>query len=129
MENFIIDTEREAFLESQSAEWASPEREGSKTLMNDLFNSDIPPHGLSTVRLQNRTMGILAAGIQMTINALAVASFHILNDSSIYLKLREELHNAIPDPSIAPLLPDLEKSPYLSACIEEGKFLKRFCFL
>lgn len=66
-------------------------------------------------------MGLLAAGIQRTKTALAVISFHILENPAIYQQLRAELYEAIPDAWDVPSSVELERLPYLSSCIEEGK--------
>ena len=125
MEIFITNAKREARSGPQAQERAGPTHEVPRTVLNDLFNSNLPPHELSITRLQNETMGLLAAGIQTTKTALAVASFHILNEPFICRKLRAELNDAIPNPSDIPALTQLETLPYLSACVEEGNLPAR----
>ena len=52
--------------------------------------------------------------------ALTTASYHLISNPPILKKLQAELKAAIPDLSIESDLPQLEKLPYLSACIQEG---------
>lgn len=53
--------------------------------------------------------------------ALGVTSYHILANPEIERRLKAELSNAIPDPDEIPTWMELEKLPYLSAVITEGK--------
>lgn len=54
--------------------------------------------------------------------ALSVGGFHIINNPKVFKRLREELENAIPDPNQMPTLEQLEKLPYLDACMQECKY-------
>ena len=120
MEVFITEAKHKAAQEPYRDRYSELAGAGRRTVLDDLFESDLPPEELSVDRLQNETMGLLAAGIQTTKTALAIASFHILNDPAIYLRLREELYKEIPDPLKIPSVVELEKLPYLSSCVEEG---------
>ncbi|KAK3331800.1 cytochrome P450 [Cercophora scortea] len=53
-------------------------------------------------------------------NTLLVASCHILTDPDIYSRLRGELLDAFPDPSIRGKWTEYEKLPYLTALIKES---------
>lgn len=52
---------------------------------------------------------------------LTVATFHILDKPHIQKLLRAELTEAMPDPNTILAWDELEKLPYLSAVIAEGK--------
>lgn len=92
-----------------------------KTVFSSLLASNLPPEELSITRLQHEAAGIVGAGIETTKSTLTLASFYILDTPDILRRLREELIDAIPDPKNPPTLSDLEKLPYLTAVIQEGK--------
>lgn len=94
-----------------------------KTVFNALLESDLPTQEVSLTRLQHEAITVIGAGFETTKYALTVASFHIINAPSIYQHLRHELDAAIPDPNDIPALSELEKLPYLTACIQECAFL------
>lgn len=94
----------------------------AKTVFATLLDSSLPAEELSLTRLQHEAINLIGAGVESTKRALSVGSFHILDNPAILARLREELFSAIPDPQTPPPLYVYEKSPYLSACIEEGAF-------
>ncbi|THC99244.1 hypothetical protein EYZ11_001243 [Aspergillus tanneri] len=90
-----------------------------KTVFNALLESDLPCEEVTLTRLQHEAITVIGAGFETTKYALSVASFHIVNTPSIYRRLRQELEAAIPDPHNIPPLSELERLPYLTACIQE----------
>ncbi|KAI9642746.1 hypothetical protein NHQ30_008477 [Ciborinia camelliae] len=96
------------------------EERKSDTVFSALLNSDLPPDEVSITRLQHEAISITGAGIETTMRALSVTSFHLIANPSILQRLHEELDKAIPNPSIIPPYDDLAQLPFLSACIEEG---------
>lgn len=90
-----------------------------KTVFNALLESDLPPQEVTLTRLQHEAITVIGAGFETTKYALTVASFHIINTPSIFHRLRRELDAAIPDPDHILPLGELEKLPYLTACIQE----------
>ena len=91
------------------------------TVFNELMDSTLPPEELSISRLQDEAVSLIGAGIESTRWTLTLACYHILDNPSILKRLQQELHELIPDPAKAPSLSQLEQSPYLSACVEEGQ--------
>lgn len=91
-----------------------------KTVFSDLLASDLPPQEKSVTRLQQEAAGIVGAAIETTKTTLTLATFYVLNDSTILKNLKEELERAIPDLSKLPTLAELEQLPYLTAVIQEG---------
>lgn len=91
------------------------------TVFSALLESSLPPEELSVIRLQHEAISVTGAGIETTMRALSVASFHIIANPPVFRRLREELTTAIPDPENPPSWDELGKLPYLSACIDEGK--------
>jgi cytochrome P450 len=90
------------------------------TVFQELLNSDLPPQEKETLRLQDEAQLVVAAGVTTTGWALSVASFHIINNPSIFSRLRKELNEAIPDPSQPLSWTELEKLPYLTGCVREA---------
>jgi cytochrome P450 len=90
------------------------------TIFHELLESNLPQQEKSLSRLDDEALGTIGAGVTTIAWALVIASVHLLNNPSILEKLQTELKAAIPDPTIQPDLPELEKLPYLSACIQEG---------
>ncbi|KAJ6043515.1 cytochrome P450 [Penicillium canescens] len=84
----------------------------SKFLQNEEKSLDL---------LQQEAASLTGAGIETTKTALAMATFHILDNPAIYQRLRAELRDAMPDPVGSPLsLSQLEKLPYLHAVVQEA---------
>lgn len=97
-----------------------PLDEKSNTVFNAILDSNLPPEEVSLTRLQHEAISVTGAGIETTMRGLSVASFHILDNPPVLQLLQEELEAAIPDVHNPPPLKDLEKLPYLSACIDES---------
>ena len=87
-----------------------------------LLDSKLPPSELTLTRLQHEAISVIGAGLETTRWALSVACFHLLDNKDILSRLKEELSAAIPDPGSMPTLSELQRLPWLSACIEESKF-------
>jgi cytochrome P450 len=88
-----------------------------------LLDSDLPAPEKTLERLRFEGASIVSAGIETTRWVLSVATFHVLDQPEISAKLKKEVHSIWPDNDTSPSLSDLEKLPYLSAVIQEGKFL------
>ncbi|KAK2777058.1 hypothetical protein FQN52_003241 [Onygenales sp. PD_12] len=72
-------------------------------------------------RLADEAAIIVAAGVETTAFALTVGTFHIVNTPAIYQRLKNELQAALPNgDTVMPSLLELEKLPYLKACIQES---------
>jgi cytochrome P450 len=100
------------------------EKEGCHTtIFDEILKSKLPPQELSQIRLQNEAMSIIGAGIKTTKWAFTVSCYHILANAAFLQWLRQELNAAIPDPANMPSWGDLEHLPFLTACIEEDRFL------
>ncbi|KAK1143049.1 hypothetical protein N8T08_007113 [Aspergillus melleus] len=110
-------------MEYQITEVLADRKAGKKperTVFHALLESDLPPEDLSSMRLQHEAISVVGAGIETTKWALSVGGFHIINNPRLYRRLREELESAIPDPKNIPPLKELERLPYLTACIQES---------
>ena len=92
-----------------------------KTIFSDLFAADLPTQEKDVTSFQNQAAGIVGAGIETTRAVMTLASFHILSQPEILKRLRQELEAAFPDLARPPTLTELERLPYLTAVIHEGK--------
>ena len=90
------------------------------TIFHELLESNLPPQEKELQRLGDEAQTVLGAGLETTAWTLTVATFHILNNPQILKTLRDELQQAIPNPSDVLDWQHLEKLPHLSACIQEA---------
>lgn len=93
---------------------------GRPTLFHHLLQSNLPQHEKTVEHLSQEGVSVVAAGSDTTGIALTVTTFHLLDNSDILARLKNELIEALPDPQATPAWSDLEKLPYLSAIIREG---------
>ncbi|TVY27685.1 Cytochrome P450 monooxygenase [Lachnellula hyalina] len=94
------------------------------TIIDHMLQSDLPPSDLTQKRITDEAQVIMAAGVETSSICLAVGTFHIVNTPHIATRLHKELVHAFP-PNNAnrryiPELLELEKLPYLKACIQEA---------
>jgi cytochrome P450 len=72
-------------------------------------------------RLVLELMAIMGAGTATTSWILTLTTYHILADPAKEKRLREELQEVMSDfPERMPRWAELEKLPYLTACLKEG---------
>lgn len=86
-----------------------------ETVFNAFLESSLPPKELSVTRLQHEAISVTGAGIETTMRALSLVSFHIIANPLVFQRLREELISAIPNPENPPSWDELGTLPYLSA--------------
>lgn len=85
-----------------------------------VLESDLPPHEKHPDRLEREGMAFIIAGSEAPSQALSTITYHLLANPEKLAKLRTELELAAPNPDILPPLAQLETTPYLHACIQEG---------
>lgn len=90
------------------------------TIFHEILRSDLPPEDKTQRRITDEAVVVVGAGIETTGYALTVGTFHIANTPRIYKRLHEELIQTFPDLTSIPSLLELEKLPYLKACIQES---------
>jgi len=96
--------------------------EAHPTIFRELVHSDLPPEEKTLERLQHEGQILVAAGGDTVKTTTYVAICHVLLNRMILANLKEELLTAWPDlDGPQPSLPSLEKLPYLTAVIQEGK--------
>jgi cytochrome P450 len=93
----------------------------TKSLAQHLLASDMPESEKTTQRLAGEFIAILAGGTMTTARALATITYFVLADPQIENQLRETLAEPMAGyPDNVPRWAELEKIPYLAACVKEG---------
>ncbi|KAL2868567.1 cytochrome P450 [Aspergillus lucknowensis] len=92
------------------------------TVFDTLLAGDLPPAEKTVQRLKGEGQILIGAGTLTTGNALKTIIFHIQDNPRILHNLRAELDTALADtdPLNMPDPSQLERLPYLTACIWEG---------
>ena len=103
-----------------SSEVKSRPIDTKRTIFHHILRSDLPETEKTVERLTQDGVVTVAAGIMTTAWALSVTSFHILSRPDVLRKLKDELDVISVDPGQAPCLAQIERLPYLTACIKEG---------
>jgi cytochrome P450 len=92
------------------------------TVFDEMLASKLPPKELSFDRLSQEAMALTTAGVETVKATITFAIFHCLANPNIEARLKAELAEAIPDPSVIPPWVELERLPYLTAVINESEF-------
>ncbi|RHZ57051.1 hypothetical protein CDV55_101664 [Aspergillus turcosus] len=100
---------RETMASSDSAGGPHP------TIFQEILNSKLPPHEKALRRLAQDGGAVVGAGTVTTAWAITVAVYHLLSQPATLRKLKNELATADTTD-----LTDLERLPYLAACIQEA---------
>lgn len=89
--------------------------------MQTILSSDLPPSQKTRSRLATEASVVLAAGGITTMRMLTITSYYLLSSPSKLHHLQSELNSLMRSyPTTNPRWSDLEKLPYLSACIKEA---------
>lgn len=92
-----------------------------QSVFHHLLASDISEFEKSTTRLQAESMVILIAGTVTSAHTLSMVIYHVLSNPHMEKRLREDLQDImVCYPARNPRWVDLEKIPYLQACIKES---------
>lgn len=94
-------------------------REGRGTIFDALIDPSLPPEERTVDRLAQEAVIVLGAGTETTANVLTVASYHLLKNRPVLLKLREELKQVMPKPFTKATWSQLEQLPYLVSRIRQ----------
>lgn len=99
-----------------------------RTVFHSILESDIPTEEKKLLRLTQEGQVVVGAGADTTANALAVTTFHLLNNPDKLAKLLKELEEALPDKFQHAKLSRIEQLPYL-VCPFSSPFLRVSCQL
>ncbi|KAK6213607.1 cytochrome P450 [Colletotrichum tabaci] len=92
-----------------------------ETLFDHIVNSDLPESEKSVERLASEAQVVMGAGTVTTARTMDYLAVHILLNDHIHNRLREELKGPMKDfPEVIPSLAELERLPFLQACIKEA---------
>jgi cytochrome P450 len=108
--------------ETGNTEEETTKKTPSTTSFSEILSSTtLPASDKSQQRLADEAQILVAAGVETTAFALSVGIFHIVNTPHIRRLLQDELFAAFPlGYKTMPSLHELEKLPYLRACIQES---------
>lgn len=93
---------------------------GHRTILHDLLESNLPPQEKARNRLRDEAFSLVTAGSGTTAHTCKCTTYYIQADPRIHSKLIQELRVIMPIRETLPKLTDLEKLPYLTACVLEG---------
>ena len=88
--------------------------------MSSYLTNALPLQEKTAQHLHDTANMLLAAGFETTGFTLTTATYHILANSAILGRLRQELQAGIPCPNHIPPWQELSRYPYLSAIIKES---------
>ncbi|KAK5127636.1 hypothetical protein LTR85_006977 [Meristemomyces frigidus] len=80
----------------------------------------LPPEEKTDKMLQQNALMLVAAGLETTGFALSTATYHILANPAVGRRLKAELVGIWPKDGSLPSWTQLEKLPYLTACLKES---------
>jgi len=109
-------------VEEKVTEMLENNRRGNKadgTIFQTMLDSDLPPEEKSPARLQDEGQSIVGAGSETTARSLTILSFYFTQNPTKLDRVRQELKTVL-RPEGEGWLPQLEKLPYLTACIQES---------
>ncbi|KIW25414.1 hypothetical protein, variant [Cladophialophora immunda] len=90
------------------------------TIFHEILDSSLPAAEKRTSRLADEGATVVSAGAVTTGWTLPVTVFYLLSNPAVLQHLKQELYEAIPDPTKPTALPELERLPYLTGVIQEG---------
>lgn len=114
--------DKEMRAQVQEALAGAANKEQPDTIFTSIIQSDIPKSEITVERLQHEAISVVGAGIETTMRALTISAFHIVHNPDVHRRLREELKEAIPHSDRMLSWEELEKLPFLTACIHECLF-------
>ncbi|KAH6973674.1 cytochrome P450 [Ilyonectria sp. MPI-CAGE-AT-0026] len=119
MKNDILDQIHSIETQQNTDKWTL---DGSHpTIFHELLSSKtLPAREKTPSRLAQEGQILVQGGTLTTSWAMSLATFHLLNRPSTLRKLRDELFEAIPDPTEVVPLAKLENLPYLRGVVKEA---------
>lgn len=102
MQSGNLSAEKSPFLNTQKAIYPAV-----------MADPDIPLLEKSQSRLEDDAIFLMLAGTDAPSQTSAITLFHLINNQTIYQRLKDEVLAAIPDVTHVPSLQELEQIPYL----------------
>ncbi|EMC97785.1 hypothetical protein BAUCODRAFT_31780 [Baudoinia panamericana UAMH 10762] len=94
-------------------------KQGQRTIIHELFDSNLPESEKSVERIAQEAQTLVAAGSATTSYFLKSVVYFVLSDPDVLKRLQAELQTAIPDIKELPSSAKLQSLPYLDAIIKE----------
>jgi cytochrome P450 len=91
-----------------------------RTIFQDYVDADLPPSIKTAQGFVDDADIFIGAGYETSGHTLSTATFHILDNMSVYEKLVSDLCTHWPDPTLIPSWKELENIPYLHATVKEA---------
>lgn len=104
--------------ESRSQDKSKEIQKFTPLLVAELKAAQIQQYPISKGFLVADGLGDIFAGTDTTSTTLTMTIREIFRDPTIYTRLHEELQTKLPSTMTTPTLTELEKLPYLSACVK-----------
>jgi len=114
------DGSRTQTKEDEKAQLMKQDEKAQLSIFRHLMDSDLPPSEKTFDRLTQEGQILIGAGGDTVGAALAVITFHLLDNPPILARMRKELESVVFDSDGHCQLQQLESLPYLTAVINEG---------
>ena len=85
----------------------------TRNIYEQLRASSLPDSGKYIRRYADEALSIILAGSETTASIMTFTIFHVLNDTKMLARLREEIAEIYPDTTTQPSLGKLQSLPYL----------------
>ncbi|KAK2736987.1 cytochrome p450 [Colletotrichum kahawae] len=93
----------------------------TSSIFHHILRSDLPETEKATDRLNREAFALLAAGTITTSGTMTLITYFVLENPNIEKRLRQDLQKVTACyPETVPRWADLEKVPFVTACIKEG---------
>ena len=91
-------------------------------VLDSIYHSDLPANEKSLIRISQDGLVLVLAGTETSALTLSMATYHILAKPHLLKRLQTELQSSFPTTADDTIISyrDLEKLPFLAACINEG---------
>lgn len=100
-------------ISRQSDEALAHEGAKRRTIYHALSDPSVPAGERSVARLRDESFIVLLGGTESTAATLTLATYHLLRNKDLYIKLRQELQQVMPKPTTEANWAQLERLPYL----------------
>ncbi|KAI1196100.1 putative benzoate 4-monooxygenase cytochrome P450 [Nemania serpens] len=114
-------------IKCQIAKSEKSEEPDRTSVFHYILRSDLPESEKDPARLKREAFALLAAGTITTSATLSTTVYFVLADPANEKRLRNDLKDITSGyPEVIPSWTELEKIPYLTACVKEGLRISRF---
>ncbi|KAI0485341.1 putative P450 monooxygenase [Xylariaceae sp. FL0804] len=94
--------------------------DNAPSMIQEMVHGSLPDAEKHQDRLVDECFGVVAAGSLTVAETLSTFMFHMIDQPACMKQLQDELRPVMERTGGRPQLKDLEKLPYLTACLKEG---------